>query len=102
MCLQRMHFGQGVQVMINNNNNNNHQLDQPVITRVTSPPLPIQKTALFCIFRFLIFHPFFQGSADPICPYVRTPMSSWPNGFTRANLCYRQIVYFNVRSKADA
>jgi len=23
----------------------------------------------------LVFHPFFQGeSADPICPYVRTPM----------------------------
>jgi len=22
---------------------------------------PIQKTALFCQFRFLIFHPFFQG-----------------------------------------
>jgi len=27
-------------------------------------------------FRFLIFHPFFQGgSADPICPYLRTPMA---------------------------
>ena len=37
----------------------------------------IQKTALFECFRFLIFHPFFQrrgGSADPICPYVWTPM----------------------------
>jgi len=32
------------------------------------------KTALFACFRFLIFHPFFQGSTDPICPYVRTPM----------------------------
>jgi len=95
MCLQRMHFGQGVQVMINNNNNNNHH-------SCHFTPTPIQKTALFCIFRFLIFHPFFQGSTDPICPYVLTPMSSWPNGFTRANLCYRQIGYFNVRSKADA
>jgi len=37
---------------------------------------PIQKTAFFACFRFLFFHPFFQGegSADPICPYVRTPM----------------------------
>jgi len=28
-------------------------------------------------FRFLIFHPFFPGggSADPICPYLRTPMA---------------------------
>jgi len=35
----------------------------------------IQKTAIFAFFRFLVFHPFFQGeSADPICPYVRTPM----------------------------
>ena len=45
----------------NNNNNNHHQLDQPVITRITSPPPPIPKTALFARFRFLIFHPFFQG-----------------------------------------
>jgi len=35
---------------------------------------PIQKTALFACFRFLIFHPFSRGSADPICPYVRTPI----------------------------
>ena len=33
------------------------------------------KTALFWhVFR-LIFHPFFRGSADPICPYVRSPMT---------------------------
>ena len=40
-------------------------------------PTPIQKTALFACFRFLIFHPFFQGggSADPFCPYVRMPMA---------------------------
>jgi len=31
--------------------------------------------SLFVCFRFLIFYPFFQGgSADPICPYVWTPM----------------------------
>jgi len=60
-------------VMINNNSNNNHhQLDQPVITRITSPPPPIQKTALFACFHFLIFNYFSWGSADPICPYVRT------------------------------
>jgi len=38
-----------------------------------SPPPPIQKTALFS--RFLISYPFSRGSADPICVYVRTPMS---------------------------
>jgi len=50
------------------------QLDQTVITRITSPhPTPIQKTALFCIFS--LFHQFFQGgSSDPICPYMRMPM----------------------------
>jgi len=59
--------------MINNNNNrpnNNNQLDQPIITRITSPPPPIQKTALFACFRFLIFHPFFQGAQlthVPLC-----------------------------------
>ena len=57
-----------------NNNNNNHQLDQPVITRITSPPPAIQKTAFLHAFCFLIFHLFSRGSADPTCPYVRTPM----------------------------
>ena len=33
------------------------------------------KTALFACYCFLIFHPFSRGSADPICPYVRTPMA---------------------------
>jgi len=34
-----------------------------------------RKLLLFCMFRFLIFHPFFQGgSTGPICTYVRTPM----------------------------
>jgi len=45
----------------NNNNNNNHQLDQPVITRITHPQPTIQKIALFVCFPFLIFHPFFPG-----------------------------------------
>ena len=36
----------------------------------------VLKNAFFACFRFLIFHPFFQGgSTDPICPYVRTPMA---------------------------
>ena len=26
------------------------------------------------VFAFLTFHPFSRGSADPICPHVRTPM----------------------------
>ena len=35
----------------------------------------VLKNAVFARFRFLIFHPFSGGSADPICPYVRTPMN---------------------------
>jgi len=54
--------------------NNNHQPDQPVITRITSPPSPIQKTALFACFRFLIFHPYFQGGQ--LTPFV--PMCGRP------------------------
>ena len=56
-------------VMINNNNNNNHhQLDQPVITRITSPP-PLFRKLFFACFRFLIFHPFFQGGQlTPFAP----------------------------------
>jgi len=43
---------------------------------VHSPPPPFRKVLFFACFRFLIFYPFFQGgSADPICPYVRTPMT---------------------------
>ena len=63
--------------MNNNNNNNNHQLDQPLITRITSPRPPIQKTALFCTFSLFTFSSIFsRGSADPISPYVWTPMRS--------------------------
>ena len=41
------------------------------------PHPPFRKLLFFARFRFLIFHPFFRrGSADPICPYVRTPMQS--------------------------
>ena len=35
----------------------------------------LQKTALFCMFSLFNFSSIFRGgSADPICPYVRTPM----------------------------
>jgi len=38
-------------------------------------PAQLRKLLFFACFRFLIFHQFFQGvSADPICPYVRTPV----------------------------
>ena len=72
-------------VMINNNNNNNHhQLDQPVITRITSPHTPIQKTALFCMFALFNFHPFSSGGQlTPICPYVRTPMPCSARWYSR-------------------
>ena len=36
---------------------------------------PIQKTGLFCMFSLFNFSSIFPGgSADNICPYVRTPM----------------------------
>jgi len=41
-----------------------------------TPNAPIQKTALFACFGFSLFIHFSRGgSADPICPYVRTPMA---------------------------
>jgi len=48
----------------------------PISTIAFTPtPTPFRKLLFVACFRFLIFHPFFQGgSADPICPYVRTPM----------------------------
>jgi len=54
----------------NNNNNNNHQLDQPVITPITSSPPhpPFRKLLFFACFRFLIFHPFFQRVSWPHLP----------------------------------
>jgi len=43
---------------------------------VHSPPPPFRKVLFFACFRFLIFYSFFPGgSADPICPYVWTPMT---------------------------
>ena len=48
------------------------------------PSLPFRKLVVFACFRFLIFHPFSRGSADPICPYVRTPM--------RVHSCFRHEV----------
>ena len=40
----------------------------------TPPSSPFRKLVFFACFRFLIFHPFSKGSADPVCLYVRTPM----------------------------
>ena len=64
-------------VMINNNNNNNHhQLDQPVITRITSPLPPIQKTVL-CMFSLFNFSSIFPGGDSwPHLPLCADPMRS--------------------------
>ena len=46
------------------------------IAPFSPPPVrnsPIQKTALFACFRFLIFHPFLQGVSWPICPMCGRP-----------------------------
>ena len=48
------------------------------IAPLSPPPIrnsPIQKTALFACFRFLIFHPFLQGGQLTHLPYVRTPIN---------------------------
>ena len=37
----------------------------PFSTLSPPPPTPIEKTALFACFRFLIFRPFFQGVSWP-------------------------------------
>jgi len=43
----------------------------------THPPPPFRKPFFACFRFFLNFSPIFPGgSADPICPYVRTPMRS--------------------------
>jgi len=49
---------------MSNNNNNNHQLDQPVITRITSAPPAIQKTALFCMYSLFNFSSIFPGGVS--------------------------------------
>jgi len=36
--------------------------------------LTLKNCSFLHVFVFLIFHPFFQGAADPICPYVRAPV----------------------------
>ena len=54
-----------------------------------------RKTALFCMFSLFNFSSIFPGgSADPICPYVRTPMLLY-------NFCYcllRTDGYFRLSS----
>jgi len=45
-----------------NNNNNNHQLDQPVITRITSPH-PHKENCSFCMFSLFNFSSFLQGAS---------------------------------------
>ena len=50
----------------------------------------IQKTALFCMFSLFNFSSIFsRGSADPICPYVRTPTAT---SFTELEV-YRPAAY---------
>ena len=49
---------------------------------ITPTPPAIQKTALFCVFSLFNFSSIFPrgGLADPICPYVRTPMVTTVSG----------------------
>jgi len=56
------------------------------------------KTALFACFRFLIFHPFSRGSAEPICPYVRTPMTRSSRLSTR-KVDFALLFYSGGRSR---
>ena len=77
-------------------------LNKRVVSIAPFSTPPFRKLLFSACFRFLIFHPFFQGggSADPICPYVRTPMPRheyWTQrGFhfyscSSRLLCYRII-----------
>ena len=53
----------------------------------------LESCSFFACFRFLIFHPFFPGgSADPICPYVRTPMPGYDqvDWLDAAGVCFHQ------------
>ena len=56
-----------------NNNNNHNQLDQPVITHITSTLLPFRKLLVFCMFSpFNYFIHFSRGVRQQTD--VRTPM----------------------------
>ena len=46
-----------------NNNNNHHQLDQPVITHITSTLPPFRKLLFFACFRLLIILSIFPGGS---------------------------------------
>ena len=52
----------------------------------------VLKNALFACFRFLIFHPFFQGVSWPICPYVRTPIVVYTEPKQWGDLKVRQLL----------
>ena len=60
----------------------------------------ILKTAVFfACFRFLFFHQFFSkggGSADRICPYVRTPMVVLRYGLRSVSSAQNLGIYFTV------
>ena len=61
-------------VMVNNNNNNNHhQLDQPFITRITSPH-PYSENCSFCMFTLFNFSSIFPGGQlTPFAPMCGRP-----------------------------
>ena len=75
--------------MISNNNNNNHQqLDQPAITRITSPPPPFRKLLFFACFRFLIFHPFSRGVSWPHLPLCADAHAHFASAY---QISYRSV-----------
>ena len=50
----------------------------PFSTPAFTPP-PVRKLLFFACFRFLIFHPFFQGGQlTPFAPMCGRPWSHWP------------------------
>jgi len=62
-------------------------------------PPPIHSENCFLhVFAFLISHPFFPvgGSADPICPYVRTHIALWCAGY--ANIIRQLFPPFSTSS----
>ena len=80
-CLRRRKFGKLDYKMVHSEEYLNKYVVSTALFSTPACPDCSQKyninieNLFFACFRFLFFHPFYQGSADPICPYMRTPMT---------------------------
>jgi len=66
-----------------------------LITSSPPPRPPIQKTALFACFRFLIFHPFFSAltllvgwqEGHPACKKLSSGVLAWLSVWSEVQIC---------------